>query len=261
VSVIRLLSICIFFNFNVSYSEIPIVVISPSKTSQSLSSVGSDLTVINEESLSGLNENFLGDIFDFEVSGASFSRQGGTGTNSLIQLRGLPKRYTNVYINGVKQSDPSTPDNAFYLNNVTTGSIKSVEILKGNQSSIYGSSAIGGVVNIYSRDGTEKNNKSLKFDLGSNNKKNLVYTFGNNFNKYNYSFTLEKFSTDGISAMSDNLEKDSYQNENLNAAFGYKFSDKLRIESNFKFSDSILNYDEVTSGRSDNNSTYDEEYS
>lgn len=257
----------IFFNLLVFfllsrplYSEIPVIVISPSKTAQSLSSVGSDISVIDEKIIIDSNQSFLGDIFESSIAGSNFSRQGGAGTNSLIQLRGLPKRYTNVYIDGVKQSDPSSPDNAFYFNNITTGSLKSVEILKGNQSSMYGSSAIGGVVNIFSRDGTEKKNKLFQISTGSNNSKNAVFTYGEDKKKYNYSFTLEKYLTDGISAMSDNNEKDSYKNNNLHAAFGLNFNQNIRIETNFKYHNTFLNYDEVTSGRSDNNFTDDEDY-
>ena len=253
--------IIIFFLNSISFSEIPTIVISPSKTPQSLSSVGGDLTQLNTQSILNANENFIGDIFDTEISGINFSRQGGEGTNSLIQLRGLPKRYTNIYIDGIKQSDPSTPDNAYYLNNLTVGSIQSVEILKGSQSSVYGSGAIGGVVNINSRDGKEKNNKFFQLNSGSNNKKNAILTYGNNYENYNYSLTVEKYITDGISSMSDNNEKDPYRNDNIHLAFGYNFLDNLKIETNFKYSDTILEFDEVNNTRPDKNSSDDEELS
>lgn len=260
--IIKILTAIIIFLLNdIVYSEIPIIVISPSKTTQSLSSVGSDLTHLDAKSIMNANENFIGDIFNSEITGANFSRQGGVGTNSLIQLRGLPKRYTNIYVDGIKQSDPSTPDNAYYLNNLTIGSIQSVEVLKGNQSSVYGSGAIGGVVNINSRDGREKDNKFFQLNSGSNKMKNAILTYGNNFENYNYSFTIEKYLTDGISSMKDNTEKDFYRNDNAHLAFGYEFSNNLKIETNLKYSDTFLNYDEVTNTRPDKNSTDDEDLS
>ena len=147
----------IFFN-NFSFSEeIPIIVISASKLMQSKSTVGSDIDVLDSKILTGSSySNQLGNIIADNISGANYSNQGGVGTNSLIQLRGLPKRYSTVYIDGVKLSDPSSPDNAFYFNNLTTQSIDSVEILKGNQSSLYGSGAIGGVINIFSKNANSK---------------------------------------------------------------------------------------------------------
>lgn len=256
--VLKLFFIFLFLTVK-TYSEIPVIVISPSKVAQSISSVGSDITVINMYNIESLNKNFLGNIFDSEVVGSNFSNQGGTGTNSLIQLRGLPKRYTNIYIDGVKQSDPSSPDNAFYINNLTSGSVKSVEILKGNQSSVYGSSAIGGVVNIFSRNGKEKDNKFFQINSGSNKTRNAIITYGDNKEKYNYSFTLEKYFTNGISAMNDNTERDSYKNDNLHASFGTKINDTTKLETNFKFFNTFLNYDEVTKDRDDHNNTKNEE--
>jgi vitamin B12 transporter len=239
-------------------SEIPVIVISPSKVAQNVKSIGSDVKIIHKDLISKKNNFFISDVLDENISGIHFSRQGGYGTNSIIQLRGLPKRYTNIYIDGVKQSDPTSPDNSFYLNNLTSSSIKSVEILKGNNSSVYGSGAIGGVISINSIDGTEEENKAIKINAGSNNLKNVILTYGDNNEKYNYSLSLEKFLTKGFSAMSDNDEKDSYTNNKFNSFFGYNLSEKYKIETTFSFNDTLLNYDEVTSGRLDNNNTDDE---
>ena len=77
-------------------------------------------------------------------------QSGGHGSSSAIQLRGLPKRYSTVYIDGVKMSDPSSVSNDFDFNHILTIQI-SREILKGNQSSVYGSGAIGGSINIFTK--------------------------------------------------------------------------------------------------------------
>ena len=69
---------------------------------------------------------------------------GGTGTNTGIQMRGLPKRYSTIYIDGVKMYDPSSPDNSFYSEGLFKDSIERIEILKGSQSSLYGNGAVGG---------------------------------------------------------------------------------------------------------------------
>ena len=79
----------------------------------------------------------------------TFFKMGGHGATSAIQLRGLPKRYSTVYIDGVKMSDPSSVSGDFDFNHILlTSQISRVEILKGNQSSVYGSGAIGGTINI-----------------------------------------------------------------------------------------------------------------
>ena len=94
-------------------ADIPIIVIAPGKTIQSYGTVGSSVSVIDSKDLENSNEFFLGNILDDGLPGMNYFRQGGHGTISAIQLRGLPKRYSTIYIDGVKMSDPSTTDNSF----------------------------------------------------------------------------------------------------------------------------------------------------
>ena len=131
--------------------DIPIIVIAPNKSLQSYSTVGSSVSSINNETIEKSNNYFLGETLNKNLPGMNYFRSGGYGTISGIQLRGLPKRYSTVYIDGVKMSDPSSSDNSFYFSNIINSSIKNVEILRGSQSSVYGSGAIGGAINIYKR--------------------------------------------------------------------------------------------------------------
>ena len=251
----------IFFN-NFSFSEeIPIIVISAGKASQSKGTVGSDIEILNSETLTGSGSgNQLGDVIADNISGANYSNQGGVGTNSLIQLRGLPKRYSTVYIDGIKLSDPSSPDNAFYFNSLTTQSVETVEILKGNQSSLYGSGAVGGIINIFSKNANSKDLNNFAVSYGSNSTKNLEASYGAKNNKHEYYFALNKYLTDGISAMSDNSEKDSYKNNNAYVNYGYNFSENFKLQTGLRYIDTLINYDEVTSGRVDNNKSKNDEY-
>ena len=124
--------------------DIPIIVITASKKPQSLSTVGTSVTILDEKFFNETNEYFLGDALASQNTSSNFFQSGGHGTASAIQLRGMPKRYSTVYIDGVKMSDPSSVSNDFDFNNILTSQVSRVEILKGNQSSIYGSGAIGG---------------------------------------------------------------------------------------------------------------------
>ena len=253
-----------FFINNFSLSkDIPIIVISPGKTFQSKGIVGSDVSVISEESINNSSEFFLHDIISENLNGMHFSRTGGVGTNALFQIRGLPKRYTNVYIDGVKMSDPSTSDNAFYFNNLTTNSIKQVEVLKGNQTSIYGSGAIGGAINIYTKTSeSEELNKDINISTGANNLKNVLISFDQKINNFDYLLGINKYLTDGISAMTHNDEDDGYKNDNIIFNTGYQFNEKYRIENNIRFVKSLLNYDSTNASVTDiNDRTSDKEIS
>tara|TARA_B100000579_G_C22836390_1_gene859047 strand:+ start:95 stop:1993 length:1899 start_codon:yes stop_codon:yes gene_type:complete len=253
------------FSFSYIYAkDIPVIVIAPSKTNQSYSTVGTSVTLIDRETISESAEFFLGDIINNNTTGMNYFRSGGFGTVSGIQLRGLPKRYSTVYIDGVKMSDPSSSDNSFYLSNIMASSVDRVEILRGSNSSIYGSGAIGGVINIITKKGKDRE-KKIKITSGSNGTENIDFSIENNHERYSYYFGINKFNTDGISAMNDEKstnDNDSYDNEGLIANYSYLISENNFLEGSLRYSDSFLNYDEVTSGRTDsNNSTKDDEIS
>ena len=231
--------------------ETKTIVISAGKTPQSLSTVGTNVTVISGETIRNSNEIFLGNIIDGSTSGTNLFQQGGDGTLMGIQLRGLEKRYSTVYINGVKMSDPSTPDNSFYFQNIMKDSIDRVEILKGNQSSLYGANAIGGTIHIFTKKGKEGHRSNVSVEGGSNNSKSTYYSADGANDKIDYYLGLNKFVTGGISARNDDGESDKYRNESLNGSFGYKFNESLRIENSLGYTNTDLKYDAVNNTKTD----------
>ena len=255
----------ICFDFSAKAIDIPIIVIAPNKSPQSYSTVGSSVSMLNEDTITKSNKFFLGETLNNNLPGMNYFRSGGHGTVSGIQLRGLPKRYSTVYIDGVKMSDPSSSDNSFYFSNIMNTSIKNVEILRGSQSSMYGSGAIGGTINIYTKDGDDENLNKFIISSGSNDNKKLDVSVGEAYEDYSYFLGLSLFNTDGISAMNDEPstnDDDDYKNTSLISKYKYMFNDNLYFKGNLRYSDSFLKYDEVTSGRTDeNNSSNDNELS
>jgi len=238
--------------------DIPIIVITPGKTVQSLGTVGSAVTVIDSETIKNSNENFLGNIIGQNSGSTNIFQQGGYGTNMGIQLRGLEKRYSTVYIDGVKMSDPSSPDNSFYFQNIMKDSIERVEVLKGNQSSLYGPNAIGGTIHIFTKKGKPGHRSNAEIRTGSNSTNSIYYSIDGANDKVNYYLGLNRFLTGGISAMNDNGESDQYRNEGLNANVGYKFNDNLKIENSLRYANTDLKYDEVPASSTDINNRTDD---
>ena len=127
--------ICLFLftasNFSLG-EEIPVIVIAPGKAFQSKSIVGTDVSVISNSDFKRTNEFFLGDVLSQNLNGINYFQQGGHGTVSGIQLRGLPKRYSTVYVDGVKMSDPSSPGNDYYFNHLIKYDICNFNVFFGS---------------------------------------------------------------------------------------------------------------------------------
>jgi len=249
----------IIFSSSVFSKDIPIIVITAGKTPQSKSTVGSDVEVIDSKTLRNSNEFFIGDILDNNLNGVNYFQSGGYGTVSGIQLRGQPKRYTTVYIDGVKVSDPSTPSNDYYFNNLVTGSFDRVEILKGAQSSLYGSGALAGTIQLFSKKGRDGHNNDINISKGSFNTQKIDLSLDGKENNYDYFIGFTNFSTDGESAMRDNTEDDGYRSDSLTMNYGYNFNENLRVESYLYHNDSFLEYDSVNKSRTDSNDVTDDQ--
>jgi len=252
------LSLILIFPINKIFAEnIPVIVISPGKTKQSYDEVGSSISVIDSGAIESSSSNFLSDIIGSNINGSNWFQAGGVGTNTGIQLRGLEKRYSTVYIDGVKMSDPSSSDNSFYLENIMKNSIERVEVLKGTQSSLYGSNAIGGTINIFTKEGKEGHNQDIQVETGSLNTKNIYYSANGSNDKINYYLGLNRFLTSGISAMNHNDESDKYRNEGLTGKLRYNFNENFKIENSFRYTNSDVKYDEPNVNTTDINNRSD----
>ena len=244
---VLLLSLILIFSSNQTFAaDIPVIVISPSKTAQSTSTVGTSVTVLDENFFKNSNELFLGDVLKGNSNSVNFFQNGGSGQTSAIQLRGMPKRYSTVYIDGVKMSDPSSVSNDYDFNHILTSQISRVEILKGNQSSLYGSGAVGGTINITTKKGEPGLQKNMQYNNASHGTHNVSLGLSGADENNNFYVGLERFQTDGMSAMTHNDEKDRYRNNSLVAKYGRIFSEQIAFESNVRVAETYNQYDKET---------------
>ena len=244
--------IFVFFIAKVVANEVPVIVISPGKTPQSLITVGSTVDVITNGEIEENSYYSIANIIDDNSTSTNLFQMGGYGSNTGIQIRGLEKRYSTVFIDGVKMLDPSSPDGSFYLEHVMKNGIDRIEVLKGTQSSLYGSNAIGGAINIFTKKGRKGKHNNFYVDTGSNNKKSITYSIDGADEKLNYFFSGNNFSTDGISTMNDNDEKDEYKNNSVIGNVSYKLTDDFQLVNSFRIADIYYEYDEVNKATNDN---------
>jgi vitamin B12 transporter len=141
------------------------------------------------------------------------------GTVPSIYMRGAASGRTLILLDGAPVGDPSMISNEFDLNLVPLNQVERIEILKGAQSTLYGSDAIGGVINIITKSkGRPFVTGALSY--GSYGTKQGNLQFNSSINKLNYTIGFENQNADGFSSAKDitnkgNFDKDGYQNNSF----------------------------------------------
>lgn len=129
----------------------PVVVTTPTRLPTPESEVGSSITVIPSEDIERKQERLLPDALQY-VPGLNVVQTGGPGGTTSVFIRGANSNQTKVYIDGIDATDPAT--GTFNFEHILTWDIDRVEIVRGPQSGLYGADAIGGVVNIITKQGS-----------------------------------------------------------------------------------------------------------
>ena len=151
------------------------VVVVANRAPEPLSKVGNSVTVLNDLDIKAAQFTSVSDLLA-QTPGLSVSRTGGVGQPTSVFIRGAESDQTMVVIDGVQLNDPSTTAGGFDFENLLTGNISRIEILRGAQSTLYGSQAMGGVINITTADPTTPAGGGLAVEGGSHN---TGYTAGN----------------------------------------------------------------------------------
>jgi vitamin B12 transporter len=222
------------------YEEVVVVTATRSETRPPR--VGSSVTVLAAEEMTRRQYRFVVDALR-DVVGVDIRRSGGPGSQTSIFTRGADSDQTLLLIDGVQVQDPSSPNSTPALDNLLVDDIERVEIVRGPQSTLYGSDAIGGVINIITRRGAGKPNYSAAVEAGSFGTTNAQFRTSGGTDRTNYSFSATRFDTDGFSARTDNPEDDPYENTSLAARFGVETGETFGFDLIARFIDSDLGID------------------
>lgn len=127
------------------------VVISASRTEQALIEIPRSVTVIHQDVLKRSVYQSLGDLL-IAQSGLFVAGAGQTpGTNQNIFMRGASSNQVAVLVDGVRITDPSTPNAAMDISEISLANIERIEVIRGSHSTMFGGAAIGGIINLITR--------------------------------------------------------------------------------------------------------------
>ncbi len=223
----------------------PIVVVTANRTAQPVERVGQSISVVDSEEIERRQTQSVADILR-TLPGVSIIRNGGVGATTSVFIRGAESDQTAALIDGVKLNDPSTPGGGFNFGHLLTGNIERIEVLRGPSSVLWGSQAIGGVINMITRQPTEELAVNLRGEYGYRDTGQLVGNISGKAGPLSASAGAGYFRTDGISAFSEargGTERDGYENYGANGNFNLALSDAISIDARGWYSEGRVNID------------------
>lgn len=218
------------------------IVVTASRSPRPLDQVGEAVSVLATPEIERLQSNNVVDLLR-TLPGVSVTRTGGIGTATSVFIRGAESDQTVALIDGVKLNDPSTPGGGFNFGNLLTGNIARIELVRGSQSVIWGSQAIGGVVNLITRAPTDDLALNARAEAGWRDTYQAVANVSGRAGPVAASFGGGWFRSDGLSAFAGGTERDGYENLGLNGKLLVDLTDNIAIDLRGYYSDGDTDID------------------
>ena len=212
--------------------ELEKIVISPDKIRESSFMTASSITVIDDEDIVSSQKRFVKDLIT-EYAGISKTQTGAFGGQTTIRMRGANPNQTLLIVDNMKVYDPASLDGSFDFAHLPFDNIEQIEITRGPQGALYGSDAIGGMINIESKK-PYKPFVEAGIEAGTFRTLDEYVNFGGYEKGLHYSFAYSQFNTRGISAADSDTnpsihEVDPYTRKSFAGRVDYEIKDNLTI--------------------------------
>jgi vitamin B12 transporter len=198
-----------------SPTALPTTVVTATRGATPAEQVGSAVTVITGEQIEKSQKTDVADLLR-TVPGLDVVRSGGPGQQVSVFLRGTESNHVLVLIDGIEATDPSNPTNQFDFAGLAVDDIERIEVVRGPQSTLYGSDAIGGVIQIFTRRGAGARSR-VQLETGRYGSHAARGGLHGGDAGLNYGVSFNLSETDGVSAFPDGDEDDAYDNKTLAA--------------------------------------------
>jgi len=224
------------------------VIVTAVRTPTPINQIASSVTVLDKAAIDASQQFTVSDLIA-RTPGVTYSRTGGFGTTTGVRIRGAESDQTVVVIDGVKLNDPSAPGGGYDFGGLFVGDAAQIEVLRGPQSTLWGSQAIGGVVNIVTQLPKSGFQGSGEAEGGSRGTASGKAAVGGSQNGISWELAGNAFRTDGISAIAPEFgghERDGYRHYGTSGRIladladnvsldlrGYWSHGKVDLDSNF----------------------------
>jgi vitamin B12 transporter len=221
------------------------VVISATRLATPLSQVASSVTVITAADIEARQARSLPDVLR-TVPGVDIVQTGGAGGQTSIFLRGTNANHVKLLLDGIDLSDPSTPSGAADISKLLADDFAQVEVLRGPQGALYGSDAIGGVINIVTRTGNGPLAVTARAEGGSFGTFNQSASASGSEGGLHYAATVQHYHSGDTPVTPANLLQpgeaahgDFYDNVSATAKLGYDVSENFDLGLVSRYTNSL----------------------
>ena len=219
--------------------DLPPIVTTADRGPEPIARSGSAISVVTREQLQTANPNSLVDALR-NVPGLDITETGGPGGTTSVRLRGGNTGQTLVLIDGIRVNDTAAAGGDFDFAGLMPTAIDRIEVLRGPQSALYGSDAIGGVINIITKAGSGPPRFETRTEAGSYGTINSSATASGAVGPWSYAFTGGGQRSTGFSRYGYGIgqlerkfgpfEADGFTRWGGNGKVGYDTGDGVKLE-------------------------------
>jgi len=229
------------------------IIVTATRVPVAIDRVPASITVLDKAAIDRAQDLGVTELL-LRTPGVSMSRNGGYGTATSLRIRGAESDQTVVVMDGVKLNDPASTGGGYNFANMLVGDTARIEILRGPQSTLWGSQAIGGVVNIVTAAPEKPLEGSFDVEAGSRNTVSARAGIGGRTGPLAWRLGGQTFTTDGISAIAPAFggkEPDGYTNRSATGRAELELAQNLSVELRGYYSDDRVEIDATTGDSAD----------
>ncbi len=213
------------------------VVVTATRVKEAAEGLPISTTVISSQEIEAQGLETVADVLRY-VEGLYIQNTGGPGRTTSLRIRGLDSRWVMVMVDGMEVNDPSAIGGAFDFSDLTVDDIDRIEIVRGPASSLYGSDAMAGVINIITKRGRGKPSLTFSGYIGSMDTWQARAFSQGQVGLLDYSFSASHLETNGVG------KDDRYWNSSYAFHVGTDLLENLRLEGTVRFVNGDVQYDD-----------------
>lgn len=218
------------------------VVVTATRTAVSLTEVLADVSIVDRDQIERSGAASVSDVLA-RLPGITISQTGGPASTTGVFIRGAESRFTAVFVDGVRIDSQSTGGATW--ESIPLAQVERIEVLRGPAAAVYGSDAMAGVVQIFTRDGEPGFHPSIRVGIGSYNTREISTSLRGGEGNVTYALGLAEDKSDGFDAQPNgtNHDRDGYRNRSFSGRLGWKVQPGQKLELTVLDNDQKVGYD------------------